>query len=219
MISMNSNDNRRRQLNFGVLVPGRFPVTGDAFRQVSPKQWLAPIGYASEAFSVFLISGTEPLPDGFGLACYLCRCEDENAWTYVGHLTNDRPSALIRSPSSFLELHRGVEVFLGISLQTISELQNFANDNELAMQQQARAARLDTMAAKVAEDFFNFIGSYARTETRRAAENTDDDCHNQETKTEEVVVLPLNWVTRWKNYITSRIQKDPLMFGGSTANS
>lgn len=209
----NDDNNDNSTLNFGVVVPGQLPITGAAFRQVSPKQWMVSIGPATEHFTVFMLSGNQPLPDGFGLACYLCRCEDDSSWTYVGHLLNERPSAMLKSPSDFMENHRGVPVFLGISLQPIAELQNFGRENELALQAQTRAARLDNIAAKLAQDFYNFVASYSRTEERRVNEdNQDDDCHGQDTKWEEVVVLPLNWVNRWRSYITNKIQKDPVMF-------
>ena len=204
----NNSSSASSQLNFGCLIPGRFPITGAAFRQVSPRQWMTPIGQATDNFSVFLISDSEPLPDNMGLACYLCRCEDQESWTYVGHLLNNRPSATLKAPAHFLENHRGVDVFLGISLQPIDELKNFATENELELQKQARAARLDTMASKVAEDFYNFVSSFAKTEQRRVTDCGDDDCHGQEMKTEEVVVLPLNWVNRWRQYITGKIQRD-----------
>ena len=155
-------------VNFGCVVPGRFPITGDAFRQVSANQWMAPIGYACDAFSVFLISpaANDSLPGDSGLACYLCRCESQVSWTYIGHLTNGRPSALLRAPPHFLELHRGVEVFLGISVQPLREIANFGGEHELAMQAQCRVARLDDIARRMSEDFFNFVGSYCRSERR-----------------------------------------------------
>lgn len=221
-------------LNFGVLVPGNFPITGASFRRTSATQWTTQLGVAVEAFSVFLLSSSpeDALPPGMGLAIYLSRTEDtQDSWMYVGHIHNERPSALLRTPTSFLHANRHVNMILGCMLMPISELKNIGCESELEQQAAGRAATMSFVAEKLAQDFTNFLSSKTEMRIVRPASqreggggrrgDDDDDAFavpqqlqpTQQVQVEqEFIVLPIKWVAQWESFIQSKIRKDHLLW-------
>jgi hypothetical protein len=131
---------------FGCIIPGLAPVTD--FNEVADCKWTAALGYAAESVVVFL-TGTIPVPEGQGLGIYISRA-DEGAFEFLGYLTNERPSSTFHVPSSFIEVHRGVEVVLGLSLQPLLELDNLGVNASIVEQQ--RAATHFHVAQRVADD-------------------------------------------------------------------
>lgn len=85
--------------NFGIVVPGK-PVN-TMIEMVDNTRWTANIGAAPENFMIFMIDATAWLPNEFGIGVYLARCDDM-LFQYLGSLTHARPSALFKTPASFL---------------------------------------------------------------------------------------------------------------------
>lgn len=210
---------------FGVIVPGRLPRLGDAFEQIGPQQWLARMGTATPSFTVFL-TGQAPLPDGAGLAVYLALQQDESSWTLLGALTNQVPSLVCQTPPSFLQLHRGVDVALGLKMMSVDELENLlggggGGGSSTSLQfQQARAAQLDFVAGRVLASFFDFAASFSRVVNCSSAAAIscagDDDASSstgeRSLAREEMVVLPLKAVETWRRSLASKIAKDPTLW-------
>jgi hypothetical protein len=212
---------------FGVIVPGRLPRLGDAFEQIGPQQWLARMGTATPSFTVFL-TGQAPLPNGAGLAVYLALQTDACSWTLLGALTNQVPSLVCQTPPSFLQLHHGVDVALGLKMMSVDELENLlggggGGSSTSLHVQQARAAQLDFVAGRVLTSFFDFAASFSRVVNCNSAAAIscagDDDASSstvgdgeRSLAREEMVVLPLKAVETWRRSLASKIAKDPTLW-------
>mmetsp|Transcript_18102 Transcript_18102/g.30164 ORF Transcript_18102/g.30164 Transcript_18102/m.30164 type:complete len:97 (+) Transcript_18102:45-335(+) len=80
---------------FGYVVPGRLPVT-TGFAQVDQNRFVGNIPAALEIKELtFFMLGTVPLPDGFVAAVYIS-LPPYSAWQYIGCVSNDNPSAILR---------------------------------------------------------------------------------------------------------------------------
>jgi hypothetical protein len=181
---------------FGCIIPGLAPVTD--FNEVADCKWTAALGYAAESVVVFL-TGTIPVPEGQGLGIYISRA-DEGAFEFLGYLTNERPSSMFHVPSSFIEVHRGVEVVLGLSLQPLLELDNLGVNAGIVEQQ--RAATHFHVAQRVADDLQRFVLSYAKHVP--ASHGGADG--------EDTVMLPASWIVQWRRKLETKMASDKLFW-------
>lgn len=184
---------------FGCVIPGCAPVL--VFNEIEPaSRWMASLGYAAESVVVFL-TGVFPLPEEQGLGVYISRADDGD-FTYLGYLTNERPSALFHVPSSFIEVHRGVEVVLGVTLEPLDVFQNLGVSASVAEQQ--RAATHFHIAQKIANDLERYLLSYAKTVPAHAGGAEDGD----------TVMLPASWLVHWRQRLETKMQKDLAFWSG-----
>ena len=183
---------------FGCIVPGLPPLTH--FTAVGEQSWTAAIGFASETLVMFL-TGTIPVPDGQGLGVYLSRA-DQGDFAYLGYLTNERASALFHPPASFIEVHEGVEVIVGLTLQPLDELDNLGVRSEVCEQQ--RAATHLHAAQKIADDLLAYVLSYAK-HVPAAMGGADN---------EDTVMMPASWMDHWRKRIETKMALDRLFLTG-----
>ncbi|KAH9601127.1 protein of unknown function DUF775 [Trypanosoma melophagium] len=175
---------------FAVVLPGR-PVMTE-FQCLDGVRWVAPLGEAPASIVVFLIFGASPLPPGVALAFYLAR-EDDGAFVHIGHLSHDRPSAVLPVPSVFLNVDAPVRVVLGVSSERAEDVANIVGE-----QQEERAATRLAIAERIVEDLYNFVSSYGRV---LSADPNDP-------QSEETIYLPASFVNRWRERVLVRLRKD-----------
>ena len=184
------------QQPFGCIIPGVAPIT--CFTEASEGHWVAPLGFAGQTVVVFL-TGTIPVPEGQGLGVYLSRA-DEGEFVFLGFLTNECPSAMFHVPAAFVEVHRGVEVVLGLSLQSLGELNNLGNAPDLGEQQ--RAATHFQVAQKIADDLERCVLSYAK--------HVPAECGGADG--EDTVVMPASWAVQWRKKLESKLASDRIFW-------
>jgi hypothetical protein len=103
-------------------------------------------------------------------------------------------------PSAFVEVHRGVEVVAGLTLQTMHELENLGNATDLTEQQ--RAATHFQVAQKVADDLERYVLSYAK---HVPAEYGGADG-------EDTVMMPASWVVQWRRKLENKLASDKIFW-------
>lgn len=182
---------------FGCIVPGCLPQFN--FTQIDSTKWLTPLNGASESIVVFL-TGTYPIPDGFGLGVYLSiEATDYHPGTYeyIGCLTNVTPSSTFRVPSFFFAVDSALPISLGLQMETLAKLQNIG---ETAAQPllQRDSATLIGIARKLSDDLYNFMCSYAKTLSN---DPTDP-------ASEETIYMPMRWANVWRERIEKKFTKD-----------
>ncbi|CAJ16101.1 Overproducer of inositol protein 10 homolog, putative [Trypanosoma equiperdum] len=177
-----------------VVVPGS-PVITQFQCIVEGTNWIVPLGFAPESIVVFLTFPTLLNP-GTALGIYLAR-EDDRAFAYVGHLSNTAPSAILRVPSTFINIDSPVRVLLGVSTEREVDIANL-DDATKQQQEQDRAATKLALSERLAEDLYNFVTSYGRVVP---AEQNDG-------KSEEAVFLPMSFVDRWRERVMKRMRKE-----------
>eukprot|EP01012_Entosiphon_sulcatum_P016947 TRINITY_DN2180_c0_g1_i1.p1 TRINITY_DN2180_c0_g1~~TRINITY_DN2180_c0_g1_i1.p1 ORF type:complete len:177 (-),score=27.33 TRINITY_DN2180_c0_g1_i1:105-635(-) len=141
---------------FGCIVPGMAPQTG--FQQMDERRWALPfhVPLQSDRIVVFL-TGQAPLPPNTGAGVYLSRM-GESTFEYIGFLTNDSPSGIFTMPMSFVNNVSPNPLCLGVSLETLGDLQNLEG-HHLQAKQRYLSRRFE-MGKKMAEDLFNFLQSF-----------------------------------------------------------
>ncbi|RNF05676.1 hypothetical protein TraAM80_04397 [Trypanosoma rangeli] len=178
---------------FAVIIPGFSVVT--EFQCLDGVRWITPVGNAPEAIVVFLTSPA-PLPPGMSLGIYLAR-EDDGAFVYVGHLSNTRPSTILRVPSVLLNVNVPVRLVLGVSQEKQEDVANLGATQEQPLQQEQAATKL-VMAERIVDDMYNFVMSYGRV---LSADPSD-------AQSEETVYLPASFVSRWRERVLTKMRKD-----------
>eukprot|EP00659_Diplonema_papillatum_P018459 gene18459-28487_t len=166
---------------FGCIQPGDAPVY--QFQQVGPEKWTLPLSVLRSDQLVVFLTGAQPCPDGKGVAVYLSRAE-EQAFEYLGCLTNQKPSAVFRVPVSFIDVASPVGLVLGLSLEPLDSLSNIENSGAVAQQSAARALTHTEIARKIAEDVSVFLGSFVKQQG-----STD------------YLVVPADCINRWMEKI------------------
>lgn len=142
---------------FGCVVPGLLPQYG--FQQVDERRWALPfhVPLQSDRIVVFL-TGQAPLPPGSGAGVYMSRI-GESDFEYIGCLTNDCQSGVFVIPMAFVNNTDPHPLCLGISLESLSDLQNLEG-NQMQAKQRYLSRRFE-MGRKLAEDLFNYLQSFA----------------------------------------------------------
>lgn len=181
---------------FGVVVPG-CPVS-TSLTQVDSGKWTIALGEAPESFVVFLTLA-EPLPEGYGISLFLAR-EDELSFQYVGYLSQGRPSGLFRVPATLLNMDQPVRVVLGLSLELAQEIINLGQTQQQPLEVMQAATRV-AIAERLLEDLYGFTSSFARGISSQQAPDLG-------LEDGEYVVMPANYVDKWRQRIETKIRKD-----------
>ncbi|EPY24830.1 hypothetical protein STCU_06983 [Strigomonas culicis] len=207
---------------FGLLLPGR-PLRTDVV-QVDADRWTISIGSAPQSFSVFLTNATGPLAAVSAIGIYAAR-EADHLFEYVGYLTQDYPTTVVTLPSSLLSVCTPVAVVVGFCLQTradIANMESAASGGERGSAgmcfapnaaycggtgtpsvQQAQAATKCAMAEKILGEFYNFVMSYGRS-----VNPGQPLCLSVSDTTEDYVLMPGNFVDKWRERMRTKIEKD-----------
>ncbi|KPI88782.1 hypothetical protein ABL78_2097 [Leptomonas seymouri] len=189
---------------FGVIVPG-CPVQTNV-EQIDSGRWALQLGFASESIVVFLTMA-EPLPPDYGIGLFLAR-EDTMSFQYVGALTQQRASTILRVPTAFLNADQPIRIVLGLALERAEELQNLGTTQEQPLQQ-AQAATKVAIAERILEDLYSFVASYARSMSWTG------DCYGgggnsglSGVEPGDYVVMPTSFVNKWRARVQTKMQKD-----------
>ncbi|GET88133.1 hypothetical protein, conserved [Leishmania tarentolae] len=185
---------------FGVIIPG-YPVQTN-ISPIDTGRWTVSLGLAPESFVVFLTM-SEPLPPGHGIGLFLAR-EDIMSFEYVGALTQQRASSLIKVPAVFLNAAQPIRIVLGLALEREEELENLGFTHEQPLQQ-AQAATKVAIAERILEDLYGFVVSYARTITLSGGRSANG---LSPLDPGEYVVMPTSFVDKWRARLQSKITKD-----------
>ncbi|KAG5502623.1 hypothetical protein JIQ42_05692 [Leishmania sp. Namibia] len=185
---------------FGVIVPG-CPVQTD-ISLVDTGRWTTSLGVAPDSFVVFLTM-SEPLPPGYGIGLFLAR-EDTMSFQYVGALTQQRPSSIVRVSAVFLNAAQPIRIVLGLALEREEELQNLGLTQEQPLQQ-SQAATKAAIAERILKDLYDFVVSYARTLTSDGGSGTNGI---GSIEPGDYVVLPTSFVDRWRARVQTKLAKD-----------
>ncbi|KAG5506437.1 hypothetical protein JKF63_05940 [Porcisia hertigi] len=185
---------------FGVIVPG-YPVQTNV-SPVDAGRWTINLGVAPESLVVFLTM-SEPLPPGYGVGLFLAR-EDTMSFQYVGALTQERASSIIKVPAVFLNPAASTRIVLGLALEREEELQNLGFTHEQPLHQSEAATKI-VIAERLLEDLYSFVASYARTLTLGGGCGAGDLSSSE---AGDYVVMPASFVEKWRTRVQKKITKD-----------
>ncbi|AIN97983.1 hypothetical protein LPMP_204910 [Leishmania panamensis] len=185
---------------FGVIIPG-YPVQTNV-SLVDTGRWTVNLGVAPESFVVFLTM-SEPLPPGHGIGLFLAR-EDTMSFQYVGALTQQQASCIVKVSAIFLNTSQPTRVVLGLALEREEELQNLGLTQEQALQQSQVATKV-AIAERILEDLYGFVVSYARTITLGFGSGTSGI---SSIEPGDYVVMPASFVDKWRARLQTKIAKD-----------
>uniref|UniRef100_A0A0R3WIT0 DUF775 domain-containing protein n=1 Tax=Hydatigena taeniaeformis TaxID=6205 RepID=A0A0R3WIT0_HYDTA len=144
------------------------------------------------------LTGQAPFPDGYGAGVHFGLVENGLAnWSYLGYLSNDRPSAIFRvsglklSNISNLSSGNSVTAQVGISLEPLAELvgQTSAIGNSSNSGSMDDNMRFTQFAA---ENLFHFVAGCA-----------------QEVPGSSEAYVPMSSIKRWFETIRRKLSLDP----------
>eukprot|EP00760_Papus_ankaliazontas_P025511 PhM_4_TR2755/c0_g3_i2/m.29847 len=184
-------------MSFGVVIPGRPPA--NTFECIGLSRWVLPVSNLPSDMIVLYL--TEPLPDGATLTAYLTP-QGQNSFEYLGFVTNDAPSAILRIPISFLDQHRNTDVVLGLSLETVESARNL-EESEGTSHSKQRLATQSAIASRIVNDFTEYVGSFSRSSSACGYGPRYDNATG-----EEVLVLPSRILGQWRDRIETKMNKD-----------
>ncbi|KAJ4459516.1 putative OPI10 family protein [Paratrimastix pyriformis] len=176
---------------FNVVIPGR-PVQ-NAFQQLTPDRAIMPIESISTAQHVCVFL-TGPLAEGFGASVYMS-LYPFSTWSYLGAISNEKPSALFRFRWPQDALDRDLAGQLGISIEPLptiaeKEAQKLAERRDVLGQQGNEM--VNTLGRKMTTNLSNYMTSCAQ----------------------QIPGIPGQWVPaqaldRWLSSFNERIRTNP----------
>ncbi|KAG9391179.1 Protein of unknown function DUF775 [Carpediemonas membranifera] len=183
---------------FGCLVPGRLVTT--AFMSVDETHFtldIPAIGHAKH-LSVFL-TAENLLPEGYGAAIHFALPPYQN-WSYLGGITNSKPSATFRlnvgtDNSSVEEAvgRLGLEI---VPIQALEQLQQTKMENITPSQQ----GMLDRVGRKLFSNLQDFIQSHAAVMMTEGGQMTE--------------AVSSKAFDRWIESVNRRIRLNPKFWDG-----
>jgi hypothetical protein len=173
--------------------------------RIDSGRWTLRLGYAPESFVVFLTM-VEPLPAGYGISLFLAR-EDAMSFQYVGALTQQRASTILKVPTTFLNADQPIRVVLGLALEREEELVNLGSTQEQPLQQ-IQAATKVAIAERILEDLYGFVASYARSINWNGDGYGGYDNPLSGVEPGDYVVMPTSFVDKWRARVQTKMQKD-----------
>mmetsp|Transcript_20199 Transcript_20199/g.39199 ORF Transcript_20199/g.39199 Transcript_20199/m.39199 type:complete len:183 (+) Transcript_20199:62-610(+) len=164
---------------FGFVVPGRVPVYSEQFTQIEALKWSCDVENSNQIRDVVVFL-TQPLAaPGCGVGCFITGPPFDN-WHFVGSLSNESPSGVfrVRWPP---EEGAPTACRIGVSIMPVAELQ--------ALEQTLPGTELVDFGRKVANDLWNYLGSFEVMQTHGA------------------ILMPL--FNRWMVRFEDRCKHDP----------
>ncbi|KAJ8299012.1 hypothetical protein KUTeg_023072 [Tegillarca granosa] len=188
---------------FGLIVSGRLVQTD--IQQVSETQFLFNIPDATDInHIVIFLTGQTPFPDGLGGAVYFALPNPEGqSWQLLGHLTNNKPSAIFRitqlkdsgssSSHPFGQMSPQASMAqIGISVEPVTQLQQQIPVPQAAV---STVEPFMEFSQKMLENFFNYASSFAVTQ-------------NQMTPNPSESFVPLSTLQNWFQTFQRRLQQN-----------
>ncbi|XP_074605594.1 protein OPI10 homolog [Brevipalpus obovatus] len=193
---------------FGIIVSGRLVQTD--FQLVDIGKFLITIPNAESInHIVVFLTPQQPLPPDAGASVYFSWPDSLSppTWQYLGFISNDKPSAIFRIAKLKNLISSGsgdgmtnafgfnqpiVSQFaqIGIALEPLAQIQQMTADVSV---NPINGENMLTMAAKTAENLFNFACSFARTLL--------PDSNEQ--------FVPLSAVYQWYQNFLRKLEQDP----------
>ena len=131
------------------------------------------------------------------------RCQQQD-FIYLGCVTNDTPSVILRTPMAILAANQEgcgwqgqLGATIGLSIEPLSTAENLGA-TYACHSDQFRAGTLQRVAGRITGDLVRFVTSYAKV---LSADPNDP-------MSEETVYLPASWVQRWEARFMARLSKD-----------
>jgi hypothetical protein len=180
---------------FGCIIPGCLPNTSFEQQPNDPNKWVLPIGYTAESVVIFL-TGAVPIPQGQAVGIYFASAT-EQMWEFVGFVTNALPSSIVQVPFSLLHVGSPTPLLIGLQLDLEQNVMNLGATPFQPLAQ-ARAASIEEIGRRVADDFCTFAMSYAKV---MAASPMDPN-------PVETVFLPADYVSKWHARLVTKMTKD-----------
>lgn len=168
----------------GLLVPGRALNTD--FRQIGPQKLVIdiPMPGRMNEFAVMLLE--PPGLANHGLGVYYTTPPNFDEWVYIGCVTVDSPSQFFHAPWRG-EIPEGTALIqLGVSLEPLETLANLKGSGGDEEKRQLDSAK------GIAQDLFNFMASFGRSQTDG-----------------NMLLIPLNCIDKWYHKFLHKHQLDP----------
>eukprot|EP00727_Mastigamoeba_balamuthi_P013138 m51a1_g8447 putative protein hikeshi (209) ;mRNA; r:391616-392727 len=159
---------------------------------------------------VVFLTGATPLPEGCGASVYIAWPPDYSQWRYMGHLTNEKPSAVFRvrrvNEGGDGDAQGGAAAGpaqLGISVETLEAI----GDSLARMQWEGSSNSTSklafedpaTLPRRMLEHFWAFATSYA-TKTPQTANTQSQEW------------IPVHILNKWYGAVLEKLQRDPTTF-------
>lgn len=201
---------------FAVLVAGRLVQTNS--QQVDETKVLYNLEDISGAnHIVVFMTGQTPFPDGYGGAVFLNVPSPENGeskWLLLGHITNQKPSAIFKITGLKHDSRSTQNVFtgmpnnaaftpsqphhaqLGIAVAPLAEL---AQQTPITGVSAPKASTFVEFTEKMLLTFYNYAASFATSK--------QTICSGFGSASEEYV--PMSTLNKWFQEFKSKLQRDP----------
>lgn len=206
-----------------LVVPGQPAVS--SFHCIDPTRWTAPLTVTtSRSFVVFL---TSVLPPGTGIGVYISQSNAGSGFEYVGSLSSDCQSGLFTIPVHLLDdsTHSfSSSLALGLSIESEEYLNSLRERPKYS--EQSSLATKASVSERLLEDLYAFVSSYAKVlkpfffiaphssawygmTPEQMAEREAFLSSIGDGEGDEYIVMPLNFVNKWRERLFKRIKHDP----------
>ncbi|ESO04809.1 hypothetical protein HELRODRAFT_78723 [Helobdella robusta] len=190
---------------FGVLVTGRLVQT--EFQQISETQFVFNIPDADNVnHIVVFLTGLIAFPPGTGGAVYFSwPSQDGPAWVLLGHIFNEKPSAIFKvanlkkadnghqHPFGVIENHVSHMMQVGISIESLEVM---SQQTCIQGSEASKASSFDEFCRKMLENFFNFASSFAVTQSQMVPAPSE-------------TFIPASVLQQWYTNFQRRLQQTP----------
>ena len=174
---------------FCCILPGYPPQHG--FQQVDASKWAIQfqLPLKSDQMVVFL-TGQQPLPPTHGVAAYISKV-GETSFEYLGYITNETPSAMLRIPPHLIDNLKPHALCLGLSLEAADTLLNL--DAAGAQQKDFYLTGKADLAKQIGQDLYNFMQSFVQ---------------DNPTTRNSYLMVPVNVLDKWMERLVNKIKLD-----------
>ncbi|XP_033117986.1 protein Hikeshi-like [Anneissia japonica] len=187
---------------FGCLVAGRL-VQGDPTRVDETHFIFNLVDTENISHVVIFMLGTVPFPDGLGGAVYFGWPTTAGlTWQYLGHVSNDKPSAIFKlckakpiENAGFGSTFGGgtsTNAQIGIAVESINEIiQRTPNSNTQA----SKVESFREFSQKMLESFFNYASSFAVTQSQMVPQP-------------DTTFIPADAIQKWFDNFQRKLSQD-----------
>ncbi|XP_067936097.1 protein Hikeshi-like [Watersipora subatra] len=183
---------------FGILVAGRLVQTN--LRAVTETQFVTEIDNADSVnHIVVFMTGVSAFPDGMAASVHFCW--PETGWSLLGFITNEKPSVIFKisglkpgaATSNPFSAHSTHVAQVGISVESCEQL---SQQTPVSGSTPSTANSYAEFTQKMAENFFNFAGSFAISQSQMSPQPN-------------MTFVPFNVVEQWYNNMKRKLEVNP----------
>ncbi|CAK8679810.1 unnamed protein product [Clavelina lepadiformis] len=163
---------------------------------------------------VVFMTGQAAFPDGLGAAVYINwpSSSGETSWQLIGHLTNQKPSAIFKISGMIKDQNSASNVFsdmashphhaqLGISLEPLAELAQQVPVTSVNPSEQA--ATFEEFVNNMLMSFYNYSTSFSKSLAEIASIASTMDGSVGQTQ-----FLPLSVLENWQKLFQAKLSRD-----------